>query len=63
DKTGVVTMIVDANAISVEILGKGKGLAGIDDETLVAMIRDNPAGQVRQLTPFILIREVETQND
>ncbi|MEG2987870.1 MAG: F420-0--gamma-glutamyl ligase [Oscillospiraceae bacterium] len=63
EKTGVVTMIVDANAISVEILGKGKALANIDDETLVAMIRDNPAGQVRQLTPFILIREVETQHD
>ncbi|MFQ8758972.1 MAG: hypothetical protein ACLSAF_05490 [Intestinimonas sp.] len=28
------------------------------DETLSRLIGDNPAGQVRQLTPFILIREV-----
>lgn len=57
-KTGVVSMIVDANAISVEVLGKAAALDAMQDETLCAMIQDNPAGQMRQLTPFILIREV-----
>ena len=56
--TGVVSMIVDANALAQEILGKCSALAGWPDETLARLIGDNPAGQVRQLTPFILIREV-----
>ena len=31
----------------------------LDDETLKGLIRDNPAGQSRELTPFILIRPVD----
>lgn len=57
EKTGVVAMIVDANALSVEVLGKSKALEGYSDGLLADMIRDNPAGQMKQLTPFILIRE------
>lgn len=49
-------MIVDANDISVVILGKSKG-TNYDDEKLEEMIKDNPAGQSRQLTPLILIRK------
>ncbi len=58
EKTGVVSMIVDANALSQEVLGKA---SVIQEETnvLEGMIRDNPAGQEKQLTPFILIREVK----
>lgn len=58
EETGIKSMIVDANAISVDVLGKTHQLDEIADETLVAMIRDNPAGQMKQLTPFILVREV-----
>lgn len=55
---GIPAMIVDANYMGVEILGKGSSVA-IADETLCALIADNPAGQDRELTPFILIRPLE----
>ena len=60
EKTGIRGMIVDANAISVEVLGHASVIQE-SDETLVGMILDNPAGQVRQFTPFILIREITGQ--
>lgn len=53
--TGVQAMIVDANDLNVEILGHASSLTQPDDE-LKALIADNPAGQSRELTPFILIR-------
>ncbi len=56
EKAGVLSMIVDANDITRDILGKAAALPYTDEE-LLAMIRDNPAGQSDQLTPFILIRE------
>lgn len=54
-QTGVKTFLVDANDLGVEILGQA---AEIEEtpERLAALMRDNPAGQCRQLTPFILIR-------
>ena len=58
EKTGVVMMIVDANDLNVELLGRCAQLTQ-SDEDLLDLIRDNPAGQDRQLTPFILIREVK----
>ncbi len=61
EKTGVTMMIVDANDLRVDLLGKGKALADWSDEDLLALIRDNPAGQGTQLTPFILIREVKEE--
>lgn len=59
DKTGIIMMIVDANDLNVELLGKGQALADWSEEDLLGLIRDNPAGQDRQLTPFVLIREVK----
>lgn len=56
--TGVQAMIVDANDLNIEILGKASSVS-LDDETLKGLIRDNPAGQSRELTPFILIRPIE----
>ena len=56
--TGVQAMIVDANDLNIEILGKASSV-NLDDETLKGLIRDNPAGQSRELTPFILIRPIE----
>ena len=58
EKTGVVMMIVDANDLNGELLGKGEQLKDWAAEDLLALIADNPAGQDRQLTPFILIREL-----
>lgn len=57
-KTGIVMMIVDANDLDVELLGRSKQLQNCPQSQLLALISDNPAGQDRQLTPFILIREV-----
>ena len=56
EKTGVAMMIVDANDLNRELLGKAQALKDWSDEDLLALIRDNPAGQGKQLTPFILIR-------
>lgn len=55
-KTGVKCMIVDANDFNVEILGKADSISE-NEETLKAMIKDNPAGQAKTLTPLILIRK------
>lgn len=57
EKLGIKAMIVDANDLNVEILGKCKALE-YDDEKLAKIIKDNPAGQSQQLTPIILIRKV-----
>ncbi len=62
EKTGVTSMIVDANALSVDILGHASTVTE-DTETLKGMILDNPAGQSCQFTPFILIREVEGKDE
>lgn len=56
DATGVDCMVVDANDYGVQILGKNKEIA-YDDETLIKLIKDNPAGQEGEQTPFILVRE------
>ncbi|MDD2376142.1 MAG: F420-0--gamma-glutamyl ligase [Clostridia bacterium] len=56
EKTGVKSMIVDANDINVEILGKCDAIDKTEDE-LKALIIDNPAGQSKELTPLILIRK------
>ena len=55
---GVQMMIVDANDLNVEILGHAQSI-DLDDETLKELIADNPAGQSRELTPFILIRPLD----
>lgn len=57
-KTGVVSMIVDANDLNVELLGRARQLKSIPVSLLLDPIRDNPAGQGRQCTPFVLIRRV-----
>ncbi len=54
-ETGVPTVLMDANDIQRDQLGKSKGMPLTDDELQDAM-RDNPSGQGDELTPFILIR-------
>ena len=56
EKTGVRAMIVDANDLTRDILGKADCVT-LTDEQLCEIIRDNPAGQDDQCTPFILIRK------
>ena len=59
EATGVATTIVDANDLNVEILGKSPSLEKYTDEFLAECIRDNPAGQDAQHTPFVRVRKVE----
>lgn len=56
EKLGISVMIVDANDFGQEILGKSDDIDLSDDE-LRQLISDNPAGQNKELTPFILIRK------
>ena len=57
EKTGIVSMIVDANDLNQEMLGHCSQLKQTDEQ-LLDIIRDNPAGQDQQFTPFILCRPV-----
>ena len=54
--TGVKAMIIDASDIDCVILGKCRDVT-LTDEQLCEIVRDNPAGQEGQCTPFILIRK------
>jgi hypothetical protein len=49
-------IIIDANDFTRDILGKSDDVI-LNDEQLCEIIRDNPAGQDDQCTPFILIRK------
>ncbi len=56
-KTGIPTVLMDANDIQRDQLGKSKNFPLTDEEIQDAM-QDNPSGQGDELTPFILIRPV-----
>lgn len=56
EKLGISSMIVDANDLERVILGKADSIKETD-KFLEKLIEDNPAGQSKQLTPFILIRK------
>lgn len=56
-KTGVPTVVMDANDFDQNQLGKGSRFPLTDEEIQEAM-KDNPSGQGDELTPFILIRPV-----
>lgn len=58
NKLGISVMIVDSNDFGREILGKSYDIK-LNDEELKEIIRDNPCGQERELTPFILIRKLD----
>lgn len=58
NKLGITCMCVDANDISVEILGRSNDLDAKSEGFLSELIRDNPAGQDDELTPFIIIRDI-----
>lgn len=54
-KLGMDCMIVDANDLGVTILGHSDHI-GFSRTELMAMLRDNPAGQGSESTPLVLIR-------
>lgn len=58
EKTGIPCMIVDANDLGQELLGYSPKMEEeLTKEEMLGIIRDNPAGQGRELTPIILIRK------
>lgn len=58
NKFNFANVIVDANDWGQEILGKSKNIK-LTNEELLEFIKDNPAGQGRECTPFIVVRKVK----
>lgn len=56
EKLGISCMIVDANDLGQEILGYSEDIT-LSKEELKDLIKDNPSGQGKELTPLILIRK------
>ena len=57
-RLGVPCVIVDANGLGVEVLGRSGALLEQPVRLFQDILRDNPAGQEGQLTPFVRIRQV-----
>lgn len=58
NELGIQMMLVDANDLGQELLGKSDAIS-LSYSELLSLIKDNPAGQGRQCTPLILIREAK----
>lgn len=58
DKLGMSCIIVDANDLGQEVLGHSSDIQ-LSNEELKGLIKDNPSGQGKELTPIILIRRKE----
>lgn len=58
---GIDCIIVDANDLGVTILGKNRDNP-YSDELLKLVIKDNPAGQGNEQTPFVLVREIKQRD-
>ncbi len=55
EKTGIPTVLMDANDIDQNQLGKGTRFP-LSDAEIQEALKDNPSGQGDELTPLILIR-------
>lgn len=55
---GIQCVVVDANDIAIEILGCSPALKDLPEGFLSEMIRDNPAGQDDEMTPFVIVRDI-----
>jgi len=53
---GHKVIIIDANDIGVNILGKPD--KNLEDESLAAIFKDNPLGQASQQTPIAIVRKI-----
>lgn len=56
DKFGVETVIIDANYLGVVSLGQSAGAPS--EKFMYKLLKDNPAGQDSEMTPFIIARKV-----
>lgn len=56
EKLNIDCVVVDANDIGLEILGWSQGIP-YSMRQLRGMVKDNPAGQDREMTPLVLVRE------
>ena len=56
EKYGIVCAVIDANDFNQEVFATSKSL---DEKTVLEQIKDNPAGQLHQQTPFIIMRPVK----
>lgn len=56
EKLGISVMIVDANDLGQEVIGASDDIK-LSEADLKQLISDNPTGQGKQQTPFILIRK------
>ena len=54
-KTGIPVVLMDANDLQRDQLGKSEGFP-LSDEQIQDAMKDNPSGQGDELTPLILIR-------
>lgn len=57
EKLGVETIVVDANYRGAFSLGKST--SSISEKFIQELLRDNPAGQDSEMTPFFLIRKAQ----
>ncbi|MDP4119627.1 MAG: F420-0--gamma-glutamyl ligase [Bacillota bacterium] len=63
EKLGISCMIVDANDLGQEVLGYSSDIT-LGEPELKELIKDNPSGQGKELTPLILIRKrVDNNSD
>lgn len=55
-KLGVPVAIIDANDLGVNVLGRSQN--AFPEETIKAIMKDNPLGQSTQQTPMALVRKI-----
>jgi hypothetical protein len=55
-ETGLPAVIIDGNNINVKIIAMSKGMP-VDKALTRLILLDNPMGQEREMTPFILVRK------
>ncbi len=58
EKTGVLALVADINDYTCDILAAARQVP-YSFEELTEMLRDNPAGQSDQQTPFVIVRKAE----
>jgi hypothetical protein len=60
DKLGMPAAIIDGNNINVKIIAQSRQVP-VDKKAVRLILLDNPMGQDRELTPFIIVRKVGDQ--
>jgi F420-0:gamma-glutamyl ligase-like protein len=60
DKLGMPAVMIDGNNINVKIIAQSRQVP-VDRKEARLILLDNPMGQDRELTPFIIVRKVREQ--